>query len=41
MRKEKKKANYLVTSEKGSYTIHNAEWNQDIPLDGRVSFGKI
>ncbi len=27
------------TYEDGQYTIHNAEWNQDIPLNGTVSFG--
>ncbi len=29
----------IMSSEKGSYTIHNADWNQDIPVDGKVSFG--
>ena len=29
----------VMSSEKGSYTIHNADWNQDIPVDGKVSFG--
>ncbi len=32
--------NAKVTSqEEDEYTIHNAEWNQDIPLDGSVTFG--
>ncbi len=28
-----------MSSEEESYTIHNADWNQDIPVDGKVSFG--
>ena len=26
-----------MSSEEESYTIHNADWNQDIPVDGKVS----
>ncbi len=29
----------VMSSEEESYTIHNADWNQDIPVDGKVSFG--
>lgn len=29
----------VMSSEKNSYTIHNADWNQDIPVEGKVSFG--
>ncbi len=29
----------ITDEQEGEYTIHNAEWNQDIPLDGSVTFG--
>lgn len=29
----------ITSHEEGVYTVRNADWNQDIPVDGKVSFG--